>query len=115
MPAITPTDQQFSGTMTEVTLNGTDTFDYQAGQKQILILRNPTAGAIVPTIVGAGASASAPTDTYGAINLSAGLAIASIAAGAIRAITLDSLPAYLVGACSITGGTGLVASIIKGH
>ena len=115
MPAITPTDQQFSGTLTEVTLNGSDTFEYQAGTKQILILRNPTGGAIVPMLVGAGAATAWPQEGYGTINLSSGLSVASIAAGAIRVLTLDSFPAYLVGACSITSGTGLVASIIKGN
>ncbi len=110
MPAIVPTSMQGSGmrTLTETTLNGSDTFTYQAGD--VLILRNPTGGTITPTLDGAGGT-TVPVDGLGDITVSSGLALAGIPAGAARVIPLDTIRFYLQGVTSILTGTGLVASI----
>lgn len=112
MPAITATSIFASGvlTLTETTLNGTDTFTYETGD--ILTLRNPTVGALSPTIDGAGGT-TWDAEGIGVITVSAGYAVGSIGIGAARVIPLDSIRAYCQGAVSITGGTGLVASILR--
>ena len=43
-------------TVTETTLDGTDTFTYNASKTQYLVLRNNTAGALTPNIDGDGAT-----------------------------------------------------------
>lgn len=113
MPAITATTLTGPGqrTLTETTLNGSDSFTYSPGD--ILLLRNPTGGAISPTIVGSLASTAYPAPGIGSVNLSAGLAVGSIAAGAARAIPLDSISGYLAGTISITSGSTLVAALLR--
>ena len=115
MPAIVATSMQGTGkrTITETTLNGTtDTLTYKSSQGQILILRNGAAGALTPIIRGAG-STTIPVQGIGSVDVSAGYAVGSIAAGAEVAIPLDTIRAYLVGVVSITGGTGLSASLLE--
>lgn len=112
MPAIVPTSMQGPGvrTLTETTLNGSDTFTYLAGD--VLILRNPTAGAITPTIDGAGGT-TWPTDGVGEVNVAAGLSLGSIPVSGARVIPLDTIRAYCQGTVSILTGTGLVGSILR--
>ena len=99
--------------ITETTLTGTaDTFTYQLGSKQILVLRNATGGSLSPTIDGAGGS-SVTRPGVGIVDVSGGYAVGAIAAGAVRAIPLETIDAYLQGAIAITGGTGLVASLLS--
>lgn len=111
MATITRTNVSGSGrkTITETTLTGTaDTFSYGSGD--LLIMRNPTGGAISPTIDGDGGS-TVPVSGVGDVSVSSGYAVGSIAAGAMVAIYLDTIAAYLQGTIAITGGTGLVCSI----
>ncbi|WP_146195195.1 hypothetical protein [Pararhodobacter marinus] len=99
--------------VSETTLTGTgDTFTYVQNSRQVLILRNPTAGAISPVIDGDGAD-SVTRDGVGTIDISGGYAVDAIAAGAVRAIPLDTISAYLQGDIAITGGTGLVAILLN--
>ncbi len=101
------------GTLTETTLTGTaDTFTYKEGQGQILVLRNPTAGALSPVINGSG-NAATPVQGLGSVNTTTGFAVGSIPVGQARFIPLDSIGLYLKGTISITTGTGLVASLLK--
>lgn len=97
-------------TVTETTLTGTaDTFTYGTGDR--LIMRNPTGGALTPTIDGAdGTTVAVPG--VGDVSVASGYAVGSIAAGAMVTIDLDTIAAYLQGAIAITGGTGLVCSIL---
>ena len=114
MATIAPTSLGGSGqrTMTRTTLTGTaDTFTYSKGA--VLVLENPTGGALSPTITGASASASIPVPGYGSVSAAGGYAVGSIAAGAARVIPLDSIAAFLSGAIAITGGTGLVAALLN--
>ena len=112
MPAITATSMGGPGprVLTETTLNGTDSLTYEPGD--ILLLRNPTGGSLTPTIDGADGT-TWPAAGIGNVTISAGLSFGAIAAGAARAVPLDSIRAYLQGVIAITGGTGLVAAILR--
>lgn len=100
--------------MTETTLTASDTLAYDPGTPgSILVLRNPTGGALSPTITGSTASASIAVSGYGTVSAASGLAVGSIAAGAARVIPLDTIKLYLEGTVTITSGTGLVAAFLK--
>lgn len=99
--------------LTQVTLTGTaDTFTYRQGTGQILILRNPTGGALSPIIDGAGGT-TVPVPGIGNLSVASGFAVGSIGAGDAVAIQLDTIHQYLQGAIAITSGTGLVASLLR--
>ncbi len=113
MATITATLLPASGqvALTETVLDGvSDTFAF-GNRKQFLILRNPTAGAISPVIDG-DAGTTIQTEEAGQVDVSAGYAVGSIAAGAAVIIKLSTVKAYLQGTITITGGTGLVAALI---
>ena len=115
MATIVATDIKGGGvkTITETTLTGTlDTFTYKSGVNQTLIFRNATAGALTPVIDGSGAS-SVSVNGIGSIDVSAGYAIGSIAAGAVKSINTESIFEYLKGTIAITGGVGLVATLLE--
>lgn len=114
MALLTPAVVSGAGIKSAVpnTLTASDTFVYSPNSHQQLILHNPTAGALSPTITGSGAPASysAPGGPIGA-NLSTGIAVGSIPVGATRVINLDTIANYLVGTITITAGTGLLGWI----
>ena len=114
MPAITATSIVGNGkaAVTETTLNGTDSLTYREANKPILVLRNPTAGALSPVIDGNGGS-SVSVAGIGSVDVSGGYAVGSIAAGAAVAIPLITIREYLKGTIAITGGTGLVATLLE--
>lgn len=114
MPAITATSMTGSGvrTITETTLNGTDSFVYNSDKRAVLRFRNPTAGALTPVIDGNGGT-TVPVAGIGNVDVSAGYSAGSIAAGACVAIPLDSIKEFLRGTIAITGGTGLVAALYE--
>ena len=100
--------------MNETTLTASDTLAYDATKScSILVLRNPTGGALSPTITGSTAPSTIPVSGYGNVSAAAGLAVGSIAAGAARVIPLDTIQKYLSGTVTITGGTGLVAAFLQ--
>jgi len=116
MATIGATNVNAAGTVavTETTLTGTlDTFTYRSGVNQTLVLRNATAGALTPVIDGAGATTIA-INGVGTIDLTAGYSVGSIAAAAVKSIRTESIKEYLSGVIAITGGTGLVATLIEG-
>jgi len=96
--------------LVETTLNGTDSFTYETGD--ILLLRNPTGASITPFIDGADGT-TWPSPGIGMITISGGQSQGVIAAGAARAIPLDSIRAYLQGAIDINSGSGLIAAILR--
>jgi hypothetical protein len=96
--------------VSEVTLASTNTVSYTIGTGGILMLRNPTVSPIVAVIDGDGGAVVNVKD-LGEIDISAGFAIGSVAAGAAVALRLDAIKGYLSGVISITG-TGLVATLI---
>lgn len=115
MATITETNGTGRGvvSLTETTLTGTaDTFTYRSGSRQLLILRNATAGALSPVIDGDGGT-TVSVDGLGVVTVSGGYAVGSIPAGEVRAIPLDTIKSYLAGTIAITSATGIVASIIR--
>ena len=114
MPAITATSIVGNGkaAVTLTTLNGTDSLTYREANKPILILHNPTAGALSPVIDGDGGS-SVSVSGIGSVDVSGGYAVGSIAAGACVAIPLITIREYLKGTIAITGGTGLTAALLE--
>lgn len=115
MATITATNMQGSGikAVTEVTLTGTsDTFTYTASSNPVLIIRNPTGGGITALIDGSGATTVA-VGGVGNVDISGGYSTGAIAAGACKAIELSTISKYLAGTIAITGGTGLVCSLLE--
>ena len=114
MAAIVATSITGSGqrVLTEVTLGASNTMAYNADKNPQLILRNPTAGALTPVIDGASGTTVAVAG-IGNVDVSGGYSVGSIAAGAARAIPLNTISAYLNGTIDITGGTGLVAALLE--
>ena len=86
-------------------------FSYTPGQGGLLVLHNPTGGALTPTITG-GSAVSQTVNNVGTVNYAAGYGVGSIAAAAQVLIPLISIDPYLRGTIDITGGTGLVATYI---
>jgi hypothetical protein len=98
--------------VTETTMTSSDTLVYQPDTGQILILRNATAGGLTVTLTGsASVSASFPGVPF--VATSGGFSTGSIAAGALRAIPLDTIGEFLKGTVTLTGGTGIVASLLN--
>lgn len=98
--------------VTEIELDGTlDTFAFAPNTRQILTLRNPTMSAITAVI-----KSDEPTTInvqgIGDVSISAGYSTPAIAKDEIYAIKLDSISGYLQGVISITGGTGLKATLV---
>lgn len=98
--------------VTITTLGASDTLVYNASAKAVLYLNNGTAGALTPKIDGDGA-VDVPCAGILDVVTSAGLTLDSIGIGAVVAIPLDSINAYLKGTITITGGSGIKASILE--
>lgn len=99
-------------TVTETTLDGTDTFTYNASKTQYLVLRNDTAGALTPNIDGDGATTQ-HVSGVGTVDLTGGYTFASIGIGDTVIVDLADIKAYLAGTIAMTGGTGLTASLLE--
>lgn len=114
MPAVTMTVMPAAGraTVTETTLNGSDSLTYIPGAGQVLILRNPTGGPITPVIDGAGGT-TVTRRGLGQVSVAAGYSVGAIAAGTTVMVALDVIADYLQGAVAIASGSGLVASLIR--
>ena len=108
------TNTSLTGTSARVvaqtTLTASDTFVYLPARGQVLTLYNVTAGALTPNIDGAGGT-SVPVAGLVPVDVSPGLTLGSIAAGVAVAIPLDTVSAYLQGVVTMTGGTGIVATL----
>ena len=99
--------------VTRNTLSANDTITYIPGNGQILQIYNATAGSLTVVVKGSLASATYPVAGSGGTTIDAtvGKSIV-IAAGLTYALNLDSLPAYLLGVITITGGTAATATIL---
>lgn len=110
MPAITATAMGAAGaqTVTETTLDGTDTFTWSSSDgSAVLIFQNDSGGALTPVLVGDGATSATITGVPDPVTLTGGYSMGSIADGASSAIRLKTAEKYLVGNLSITGATGI--------
>ena len=99
-------------TVVQTTLTASDTLLYN-GERMILTLRNGTAGALTPLITGSTATTVA-VPGYGLLSVASGYAVGSIPAAGVVAIPLDSIKAYLKGTITVTGGTGITATLTNG-
>ena len=115
MPAIVATSILGAGSrvITETTLNGTDSLTFNVAKNQILTLRNPTGAPITATLVGSTATTQS-FEGLPSVSVAAGYSTTAIAATTgIVSIPLNTIRAYLVGVITITGGTGLVATLLE--
>lgn len=113
MAAIASINAAVSGvfTATRTTLTASDTITYDPTKLQLLVLHNPTGGALNVTIDGDGGT-TVPIDGLGSVSVASGLAV-SVPAGEARAVKLSTVRHYLQGVVSLTGGAGLVASLFN--
>lgn len=113
MGAVTSTSKAVLGPVnpTKTILGASDTFTWTTGQGAELWMYNITAAPVVVTMVGAGATTVAlPNAGTATANLAAGLAI-TVPADGFTVVRLDTCSNYLVGALTLTGGTGVIACI----
>ena len=73
---------------------------------------NETGGALTVTIDGDGATTQHASGV-GQVDLTGGFVTAELAAGDVMVIPLDTISSYLSGTIAVTGGTGIVASILE--
>jgi hypothetical protein len=113
MAAIAPIEGSVQGpfTATGTVLSADDTITFDAKRRQLLVLNNPTGGALTATIDGDGGT-SVVAPGVGSVSVSAGLAIA-VPAGQSRAVQLATVSAYCQGVVHLTGGAGLTAQLIN--
>jgi hypothetical protein len=115
MPAIVATSAAQgaprASARTILTANG-NPIPYSPGTRQLLVLHNPTAGGLTPTITGT-LNGSGEYQGLGTINAAAGLNLGAIAAGAQLVVPLDFIDQYLKGTTDITGAAGLVATLLN--
>lgn len=111
MAVITATSMTGSGSraLAVTTLGSSDTLTYTKGA--ILILDNVTAGALTPLLDGADGT-TVQVAGIGSVSVAAGYTVPSIAAGARAVIPLDTISAYLQGVVTVTGGSGIKASLL---
>lgn len=111
MAVITPTAMGNGRvTVAKTTLTATDTFVFNPRVRQILVLENETGIPATVTIVGDDVT-SVQVPGVGAVDISAGFT-GVIADGARVAIDLGTIREYLRGDIEVTGGIGLVASLL---
>lgn len=97
--------------VTEAVLTADDTITIAQGKKQLLILRNDTAGALTATLDGdAGTTVNVPG--MGVVSVAAGLALA-VPANSVRAVVLSTVSAYCQGVVHLLGGTGLKVQLVN--
>lgn len=95
----------------EQTLTADDTITFNEQIRQLLILRNPTGGALTATIDGdGGTTVSVPG--IGAVSVAAGIGVA-VPAGETRCVLLSAVKEYCRGVVHITGATGMKAQLLN--
>jgi len=115
MPAITATSMLGAGSrvVTQTTLNGTDSFTYNPTKNPVMILANTTGAPITATFVGSTAT-TVSFDGVPSVSVAAGYATTAIAATTgVVAVPLNTIKEYLRGTLTITGGTGLTATLLE--
>lgn len=114
MPVITVQDVRNTteSALTQTTLDGaTDTFTFNNGKSQLLILTNTTGAPVAVTMVGDGAAANFVCNGYGQ-NAVDPVAI-TVGANAVHTQYLNAVGNILKGVTTITNGTGLTAALIN--
>jgi hypothetical protein len=91
------------------TLSASDTITFKAAKKQLLVLRNTTAGSLTVTIDGDGGT-TVNVPGLGSVDVSAGKAI-TVGVGLSRAVILGTISAYCKGTVTLSGASGLTAQL----
>lgn len=89
---------------TPTTLTSSDTITFDSRFKQLLVVRNGTAGELTLNIDGDGVTAVVKPG-LGSVSVSAGLNI-PLAAGETRAVVLSTISDYCQGVVTLTGASG---------
>lgn len=92
-------------------LTASDIITFEPLRKQLLILRNGTAGSLTATIDGADGT-TVNVAGLGSVNVSAGLPVV-VPAASTRMVVLGTISAYLAGVVTITGAAGLEATVVN--
>lgn len=119
MAVITQNDlsnQAAAVTLARTALSASDTFTYQQGSAQKMILWNTTASPVNVTLTNAtpNANTSVPQALgFGGTIATGSGKVVAVAASSTVAIDLDDYAAYLngAGAATLTGGTGVTAHL----
>jgi hypothetical protein len=106
MPAINAINARPLGPFpaTPTTLTASDTITFDPRFKQLLVVRNGTAGALTLNIDGDGVTAVLKPG-LGSVSVAAGLNI-PLAAGETRAVVLSTISDYCQGVVTLTGALG---------
>lgn len=112
--AITP-NSIGATTLTRTTMTASDTLAYVPGAGMQLYLANNTAGPLTVTLTGSTAPASYVVPGTGGTTIapSAGKAIGPIATNTTVELSLDDFQLYLQGVVTLTGGTGITATVLS--
>ncbi|WAC75366.1 hypothetical protein OU995_11970 [Roseateles sp. SL47] len=94
---------------TPVVMTASDTITFNSTAKQLLVLRNGTAGALTPKIDGDGGT-TVNVQGLGVVDVSAGYTL-SLAVGETKAVILSTIAHYCKGVVTITGATGVSAQL----
>lgn len=97
-------------------LGASDTLAYVPKKNQVMELRNTTASPVVVTIDGDEASAAFPVPGTGGttVDLSTGKEVTVPGViGAVMVVPLDALSNYMKGDITVTGGTGVTATVLS--
>lgn len=111
MAAIASIDASQNGVFTAAitVLSADDTITFNKNKKQLLILRNTTAGSLTAILDGStGTTVSVPG--LGVVDVSTGLSIV-LAAGVSKAVVLSSVSAYCSGVVHITGAAACTVQL----
>lgn len=97
-------------TATRTTMTATDTLTYVPGSGQRLTLANNTGSLVTATFAGSVTNSINVPGYGGVVSVAAGKAV-GVAANSTVVIALDTIAGFLQGTVSITGGTGLIATL----
>lgn len=115
MAAISNTSKNVLGpfTPTKTVLSASDTLTYSSGLAQDLIMYNITGSPVVVTLTGASATTVAvPGCGASTLSVASGIAI-TVPANGFEVVRLDTIPGYLQGAVTVTGGVGVIAIVLN--
>lgn len=114
MAVITETSGKVAGSFapTRTTLSSSDTLVYDSAKNQFLIVENPTGGSLTLNIDGSGSTTIAVPGYGGTVSVASGYNI-TVAAGAVAAVNLNTINAFLLGTVTCTGASGATAMIIN--
>lgn len=99
-------------TPTKTILSASDVLTFVTGANQELIMYNITASAVPVTFAGAGSTTVTVTGA-GALTASVASLVVTVPANGFQVVRLDTIPAYLKGVVTVTGGVGVIATVIQ--